>query len=119
MQGVLCFFHANPGKVRALGQAGGRKNRQRSVELSFESAKDLAGMREIIGQAVVDILGNRLSPRIGSALAQLANSLMRIIQVSEFDERLRKLEHGPEVEGSAGSENRPPLLLPVDRNRKP
>src|SRR5436305_15214811 len=91
-EGGLCFFHANPDKVRALGQAGGRKNRQHAVEPTLPAALNVAGVREILAQAILDVRANTLTPRAAGALAQLSNSLLRIIQVSELEERLGKLE---------------------------
>ena len=36
--GGLCFFHANPDSARALGQIGGRKNRENEAAGAADAA---------------------------------------------------------------------------------
>ena len=91
--GGLCFFHGNPDKVRTLGQAGGRKNRIDNTDLPpLPASVNAAAVREILVQGILDLRANKLAPRAASALGQLCNSLLRVIQVTELEEMIRKLQ---------------------------
>jgi hypothetical protein len=93
MSGGLCFLHANPERVRALGQAGGRKNRYRVPDAPILPAEiNAKTVRDILAQAVLDVRSNTLAPRAAGALAQLSNTLLRVIQMTELEQRIARLE---------------------------
>lgn len=96
--GGLCYFHANPGRVRQLGQIGGRKNRRRTIDPSEFAPVNPGGVRQMLAQTMVDLKENRVSPRSAMALAQVSSVLLRAIQVSELEERIANLERAAERE---------------------
>jgi len=99
MAGGLCFLHANPERVRALGQAGGRKNRYRVPDVPMLPAEiNATVVRDILAQAILDVRSNILAPRAAVALAQLSNTLLRVIQMTELDLRIAKLEQAASTE---------------------
>ena len=90
--GGLCFFHANPDSAKSLGQIGGRKNRRSVVDLQVADNLTAADLRRVTGQAIRLLLGGELGAREGSALAQLCNSLHRVLQTADLEARVALLE---------------------------
>jgi len=90
--GGLCFFHANPDSAKALGQIGGRKNRRSVVNLQVPDNMTAAELRNVTGQAIRLLLSGELHAREASALAQLCNSLYRIIPTADLEARVTMLE---------------------------
>jgi hypothetical protein len=104
MAGGLCFLHANPAKVRALGQSGGRKNRHRILESPVLPTEiNARTVRDMLAQSIIDVQSNRLAPRVATALVQLSNSLMRVIQMTELEERVAKLEQAARPADGSGT----------------
>jgi hypothetical protein len=99
-EGSLCYFHANPDRVRQLGQIGGRKNRQRTIDPSGLVPLSPGAVREMLAQVTLELRANTLSPRSATALAQVSSVLLRAIQVSELEERIAKLERAAEREAN-------------------
>lgn len=90
--GGLCFFHANPDKAHALGQIGGRKNRSQLPEPPAHGCLNAADLRDILIEAIRDVRSKKITPRTAGALAQLANSLHRVLPTADLEARLAKLE---------------------------
>lgn len=90
--GGLCFFHANPAKARTLGQIGGRKNRSKLQEPPAAGSLSAADLRDTLAEAIRDVRSKKITPRTASALSQLCNSLHRILQTADIEDRLAELE---------------------------
>lgn len=90
--GGLCFFHANPGKARTLGQIGGRKNRSKLPEPPAAGSLSAADLRDTLAEAIRDVRSKKITPRTASAISQLCNSLHRILQTADIEARLARLE---------------------------
>ena len=90
--GGLCFFHANPAKARTLGQIGGRRNRSKLPEPPAAGSLSAADLRDTLAQAIRDVRSKKITPRTASALSQLCNSLHRILQTADIEDRLAELE---------------------------
>ena len=90
--GGLCFFHANPDSAKTLGQVGGRKNRRSTVDLQIPENLTATELCKITGNAIRSLLAGELRARDASALAQLCNSLYRIIPGADLEARVATLE---------------------------
>jgi hypothetical protein len=90
--GGLCFFHANPDSAKALGQIGGRKNRRSVVDLQVPDNMTAADVCKVTGHAIRLLLSGELRAREASALAQLCNSLYRVIPTADLEARVTMLE---------------------------
>jgi hypothetical protein len=90
--GGLCFFHAHPDQAHALGQIGGRKNRSKLVEPPAAGALNAADLRDILAEAIHDVRSKKMPPRTAGALAQLCNSVLRILPTADLEARLARLE---------------------------
>ena len=112
--GGLCFFHANPDSARALGQIGGRKNRRSVVDLQVPEIMTAADVCQVTGQAIRLLLSGELHAREASALAQLCNSLYRVIPTADLEARVTTLEEQVAQEGSGNSPDLDPTGSPTD-----
>jgi hypothetical protein len=92
-KGGLCFFHANPKKASELGQIGGRKNRRRSVEMdSLPTLNNAMAIRAMLQRIISETYSSRLSPRTASTLGPLLNGLLRVIEATDYEQRLSEIE---------------------------
>jgi hypothetical protein len=112
--GGLCFFHANPDSARALGQIGGRKNRRSVVDLQVPDNMTAADVRNVTAQAIRLLLSGNLHAREASALAQLCNSLYRVIPTADLEARVTLLEEQVVQAESAISPDIDPTWSPAD-----
>ena len=90
--GGLCFFHANPDRAKTLGQIGGRRNRRPAIDLQVPDNMTIADLRNVQVQAIRLLLSGEMHAREASALAQLCNSLYRVIPTADLEARLATLE---------------------------
>lgn len=91
--GGLCFFHANPNRAKALGQIGGLKNRRSSVvDLQVPDHMTAADVCKVTAQGIRLLLSGELRAREAAALAQLCNSLYRVIPTADLEARVTVLE---------------------------
>src|SRR5450755_386304 len=88
----LGFFHAHPDKAHVFGKIGGRKNRSQLVEPPAASALSAAGLLDILAEALQDVRSKKITPRAGGAVAQLGNSIHRVLQTADLEGRLARLE---------------------------
>ena len=116
--GGLCFFHANPDSAKALGQIGGRKNRRSVVDLQVPDNMTAADLRKVTGQAIRLLLSGELRAREASALAQLCNTLHRVLPTADLEGRLAKLEQQlAEQESPTYMDTDPPRSRGQDETR--
>jgi hypothetical protein len=111
--GGLCFFHANPESARALGQIGGRKNRRSVVDLDVPDNMTAADVRNVTAQAIRLLLSGDMHAREAIALAQLCNSLYRVIPAADLETRVAMLEAQFIQEGSGNLPDHPPISSPT------
>jgi hypothetical protein len=111
--GGLCFFHANPDSARALGQIGGRKNRRSVVDLDVPDNMTATDVRNVTAQAIRLLLSGDMHAREASALAQLCNSLYRVIPAADLEARVAMLEAQFIQEGSGNLPDHAPISSPT------
>ena len=90
--GGLCYFHANPERARTLGQVGGRKNRRVGVDLQIPDNATAADLRNLTLQAMRLLLSGDMHAREAGTLAQLCNSLYRMMPAADLEARVALLE---------------------------
>jgi hypothetical protein len=88
----LCFFHAHPDLARNLGHIGGLKNRSQVRELSSDEPLGGASLQHILSEAIREVGSRKMTPRNAAALAQLSNSLHRVLPTADLERRLARIE---------------------------
>ncbi len=90
----MCYLHDDPRRAAEMGRRGGLKNRRVIPDDTTEipplnTAEDV---RAMLAQAAADLRCRKIEPRVATSLGQLANSLLKAIEVSDLEKRLAKLE---------------------------
>jgi hypothetical protein len=89
-----CSIHLNPGRAAELGRKGGEGNRHVFPQdgAFVEAPKTVGEVRNMLAEVMAEIRGKRTDPKLGSTLAYIATALLRAFEVSEFEQRLERLE---------------------------
>ena len=92
-EGGLCFFHANPNKAVELGRIGGRKSARIPVETEPLPNLDSAiAVRDTVNRLITDVYDGKLHPRIATGLAPLMHLQLRVLEKTDLEQRLAKIE---------------------------
>jgi hypothetical protein len=92
----FCFFHspAMQKARRAAQQRGGQANGPAvlpadAADVQLESAKDIA---VLLAQTINQARKGQIAPKIAGTIGYLASSLVKILETSNMEERLAKVE---------------------------
>ena len=93
-EGGLCFFHANPNKAVELGRIGGKKkNGQIRVGVDpLPNLDNAVAIRDTVARLLSDVYSGKLHPRIAAGLAPLMHLQLRVLEKTEFEKRLARVE---------------------------
>src|SRR5437879_3674272 len=92
-EGGLCFFHANPNKAVELGRIGGKKNGLLRVGLDpLPNLDNAIAIRDTVARLLSDVYSGKLHPRIAAGLAPLMYLQLRVVQKTEFEKGLARVE---------------------------
>jgi hypothetical protein len=92
--GGLCFFHANPNKAAELGRKGGRSNRHPVAENvdPLPRLDNANAIRDAAAQVIAEVHSGKLHQKIGSSLGPLLSLLLRAVETSDQEQRIKDLE---------------------------
>ena len=89
----LCFLHAHPERVKTLAQAGGRANRKAPLlDFPLPDNPTAADLLALNAHATRLLLSGDLRAREAGALAQLCNSMLRVMGTAKIEIRIAALE---------------------------
>src|SRR5438093_8057011 len=90
----LCYLHDDPKRAAEMGRRGGLKNRRVIPDDSAEMPplNPAEDVRAMLATLAKDVRARRVEARIATSLGQLANSLLRAIEVADLEKRLARLE---------------------------
>src|SRR5271167_4680295 len=100
----LCFFHSDPKRAAELGRKGGRRNRHPyETPLQPVAAPESAGdVKRMLAESMAEVRTRKMDPKLGTTLAYIGTSLLKAIEVSDLETRLRALET-PTADGDGES----------------
>ena len=92
-----CAMHSEPGKAAELGSRGGRRRSvsndpEPDTSPPAELPKTAEGVRDLLAEAISHVRRRKLDVKVGNGVAYLAASLLRAIELSDLESRLRALE---------------------------
>jgi hypothetical protein len=92
--GGLYYFHANPKKASELGRIGGRRKRFSVAENAdpLPKLESAMAVRDAVAQLVADVYAGKMNPRVASGLAPLLSLQLRVIETTDLEQRLVKVE---------------------------
>jgi hypothetical protein len=94
LEGGLCFFHAHPEQLAALGRQGGRKNRRwrdDTSDLPQRSLKNTGEVSELLEETINRVRQGPFDLRAANAIGFLAGVLLKALD-QRVEERLAHLE---------------------------
>jgi hypothetical protein len=112
--GGFCFSHGDPDRAKSLGQIGGRRNRRSVVDLQVPDHMTAADVCKVAGQAIRLLLAGELKAREAGAVAQLCNSLFRLIPTADLEARVATLEEQVAQEESGAPPEVDPISSPTN-----
>ncbi len=90
----FCALHGNPQYAAEIGRKGGQSNRHVYETHDFPVPSTAAEVKDMLAEVTSGILAGRLNPKIGTVVGYLSIPLLKAIEASDFEDRLRKLEGG-------------------------
>jgi hypothetical protein len=90
----LCFFHGNPNKASELGRKGGRQ-KGKSDGSGIDPLPKLDSARavgEAIDRLIEEVYSGKTPQRVSAGMVPLLNLKLRVIEATDVQERLAKLE---------------------------
>jgi len=92
----LCNLHGNPARAAELGRKSGRSRRYvlplEKTDPELAPPQTAQQVRDVLGQAISDVRGRRLDPKVASTMGYLASVLLKSIEVSDVEQRLATME---------------------------
>ncbi|MFC1950981.1 hypothetical protein ACFLXN_01050 [Chloroflexota bacterium] len=100
----FCFAHSPElaDKAREARILGG-KNKAKSKRLEKMMPTRLSPILETLEDTMTEVRGGRLAPKTATAMATLANAIVRVLTAGELEQRVRDLERQYKLRGSDGS----------------
>ena len=94
-QGWCVWHHPDRAEARReMSRKGGlaKRNTVRAKKRYAEGGLDPDQLQGLIGSTIVGVLGGRIAPNVGNAIAALARTSVTIREAVEVEERLAALE---------------------------
>jgi hypothetical protein len=90
----VCALHGDPERAAKLGQMGGRKNRHyvETEDVTIAPPSTPEEVKNLLAQSMADVRAKKLDPRIASTLTYMAGALLKAIESTDIQQRLRCLE---------------------------
>jgi hypothetical protein len=92
--GGLCFFHANPLKAVELGRKGGRRKRKAMPDHAdrLPPLESMKAIRDFVARLTAQLYSGQIHPSVARGLAPLLQLQMRVLQVTDWEDRISRLE---------------------------
>src|SRR5271157_2556110 len=91
---IYCALHADPERAAQLGRKGGIGNRKlyEANHPKISAPRNASDVMNLLADAMAEVRAGRMDPKVGSTLGYLGTSLMKVIEVADVDDRLKRLE---------------------------
>ncbi len=101
--GEFCFWH-DPAKAQArsdAGRKGGRKSKIASTKVLPENTPDVKvacpdDLRRLLGDTISQVRRGDMAPAVANSVGILVGHLLRVLEVGDFETRLRRIEEALE-----------------------
>lgn len=112
-----CALHSDPELAAKLGSKHGRRATLPSEPFAAPMIppKTAGDVRDALANTMAQVHARQIDTKTANALAYLATSLLRAIEVSDLERRLEALEGTQQVQERAILPSGPPDAQPVDR----
>jgi hypothetical protein len=91
--GGFCSIHSDPGRTADLGRRSGESRRHPETEpLALPPLKTASDLHTALGQIFSKVSSGQMDVRLGRSLGYIASVLVKTIEPSDHEIRLRALE---------------------------
>lgn len=87
-----CSLHSDPERARRMATKTRRKPRNGAADKTLEPPKTATEVRNALAETMAQVHYGQLDPRTANTLAYVGTSLLRAIEISDFERRLDDLE---------------------------
>jgi hypothetical protein len=90
-----CNIHSNHNRAAELGRLGGLQNRHTSIEAGTEpvqAPRNAEQIRHLLAETLAGVRSGSVDPKIGTAVAYIANPLLKCLEINDFEKKLQELE---------------------------
>jgi hypothetical protein len=94
--GTKCVLHLDPERAAEMGSKHGRRAAlpPEADAATLDPPKTAGDVRDVLANTMAQVHARKMDTRTANALAYLATSLLRAIEVSDLEGRLKALEAG-------------------------
>jgi hypothetical protein len=89
-----CALHSDPRKAAELGRRGGRRRTRCNPEAlrDFLAPKNAEDLQQLLAESIVEVRNGKIDPRVANSISYLGMGFLRVIEVSNLENRLNALE---------------------------
>jgi len=92
--GIYCALHQDPDRAAELGRKGGAGNRKVYVaeDQGIPAPENAGDVTKLLADAMAQVRAGKMDPKLGTTLGYLGTSLLKAIEISDLEARVRALE---------------------------
>ena len=88
----LCSIHSDPGRAAELGRMSGESRRCPEGQIDLAAPQTAADLHKALSQVFSEVGSGKISTKMGTSLAYITSVLVKTIEVSDHEVRLRAME---------------------------
>jgi hypothetical protein len=90
----LCSIHSEPGRAAELGRMSGKSRRRPQTQIFvFPPPRTARDLHKALSQVFSDVGSGQMDVKLGKSLGYIASVLVKTIELSDHEVRLRAMEH--------------------------
>ena len=88
----FCSIHSDPGRAADLGRLRGESRRCPEGQIDLAAPKTAADLHKALSQVFSEVGLGKIGAKLGTSLAYITSVLIKTIEVSDHEVRLRAME---------------------------
>lgn len=88
----LCSIHSHPERAAELGRRSGEARRCPEATIVLPPPRTAGDLHTALGQVFSEVAKGKIGTKIGTSLAYIASVLIKAIEVSDHEVRMRAIE---------------------------
>ena len=90
----FCALHGDPSRAARIGRLGGQKNRHYfEPEIpTVAPPKTAEEVARLLAESLADLRMKKIEPRLATAFASVCTTLLKAIEITDHESRIKRLE---------------------------
>lgn len=88
----FCSIHSDPGRAAELGRMSGESRRCPEGQIDLPAPQTAADLHKALSQVFLEVGSGKIGAKLGTSLAYITSVLVKTIEVSDHEVRLRAME---------------------------